>query len=285
MVRLAPVVIGKDLANPTAAAAGIDVRGDVLMVMAGTSGGSEAALRMLPPTGTLDATNLRLPSGLGYSTSDLILITNVATNQSRNCLVQQVGTRTASDATQSLPLAGTYYTATGLSDYGVDSLVTKIGNAAGNMPLFNLYGVGENRTLFSYDLLQPAASAPEVAVAEGVVEMRAIYLTDPDNDGSPLVWVDPGANALFAADTLVNGSTTSQDRLRSIVAVRVGLIMRTSLEERAADYQPPTRQIILFGDTTVPQQRDLDATGEINYRFRTVDVTIPIRNVALSPLP
>lgn len=279
-VRLAPIIIGKGLAD-----SGGQVRGDVLAVMGGTAGFGESPQPVQP--GSVTATNLRLSNTLGYATDDLVLLSD--TGVAAGCMLQQVGAHLRTDTGQDLPLAGTYYAAAGtkvnLADFGGSTIAIQLGNASANPPQFQMFGVGANSTLFSYDLLQPAAA--DVPVADGVVEMRALYRVDnsASYDGSILAWVDPVAGSGYEASVLTDGSPASQVKLRRIVAIRLGFILRTSLQERPQDYQLPAGTILtLFGDLagTLPQTRALSG-GDLNYRYRTVDETIPLRNVLLAP--
>lgn len=298
-VRLAPFVIGKDLAN-----VGTDVRGDVLMVMAGTAGVGESPQSVTP--GSVDLTTdptkptLQLQTTLGYVTDDMLLLADPVVTG--GCLMQQVGSgHLATDAGPVLPLGGTYYRATGtnvnLASFGTSTTALQLGRDVANPPLFRLFGVGANNTLFSYDLLQPSTATPppEAAVSDGIVEMRAVYGLDTTSppDGKLDTWVD--ATDAFAASILTNGSTTSATSLRQIVAVRIGLILRTPLQERSPSssgsgvLSPETfaqasgTTLTLFGDLPGLQKTRTLTPAELGYRFRTVEVTIPLRNVLLAP--
>ena len=299
-LRLAPFVIGKGFADTTGA--GAEVRGDVLIVMGGTAGVGELPQTVLP--GSVIATtpaSLRLPNTLGYRSGDLVLLAD--TGVVGGCMLQQVGTRSATEYGQTLALAGTYFGATGtgvnLADFGAATVALQLGRHPENPPQFTAFGVGADRTLMSYDLLQPlpaGGGAPDSPIADGVVEMRAVYGVDTTSppDGALDGWVD--ASGSYSAANLTDGSAAAASRLRQIVAVRVGLIMRTSLQERAPSSsassvvgtetygQATGTQIRLFNDlpSAVRYTRTL-ATGELNYRFRTVEVTIPLRNVLMAP--
>ena len=301
-IRLAPLIIAKDLADTTGA--GAEVRGDILLVMGGTAGVGEAAQAVLPLASPLAADNLRLDNTLGYRDNDLVLLANRAVPA--GCMLQQVASRPAGDYGQSLPLAGNYFHTGGgvvaLADFPADTLALQLGRDVANPPQFQAYAVGANRTLFAYDLLLPATGAArDVPVADSVVEMRAVYGLDTTGptgkpDGILDSWTD--ATGLFAASALTDGSVVARERLRQIVAVRIGLILRTALQERAAPtsasgvtdqetYQQASGTVLaLFGDlpAAVQRTRALGST-ELGYRFRTVEITIPLRNVLMAPLP
>jgi len=306
-VRLAPLIIGKDLANTTGT--GAEVRGDVLLVMAGSAGVGESPQQVNAGSVSVATSppQLLLQNTLGYATNDLVLLSD--TGVSAGCMMQQVGTHAATDYGQVLPLAGDYYKANGtnvaLTNFGGSTIALQMGSSTTNRPQFFAYSVGENRTLFSYDLLNPLPTGgvdnrPDVAIADNVVEMRAVYGLDTTSPPDGIIdgWVPATGN--FAASVLTNGSVNSRNLLRQIIAVRVGLILRTSLQERAAAtiasgataqetfQQPSTASLTLFEGLTDINGGSLSYTrsvtgGDALYRYRPVDVTIPLRNVQLAP--
>jgi type IV pilus assembly protein PilW len=288
-MRLAPLIIGKDMADTAT-----ETRGDVLRVMSGTSGVGENAQAVKPGSVTTD--EVSLPTALGYATNDLVLF---ADNSVSSCLVSQVGTHAYTLATPKLPLSGTYYRDP--SVFGADSIALQLGRYDDNLPQFLLIGVGDNNILFSYDLLKK--EPPDATITDSVVEMRALYGLDnkpvgPSGvslpDGVADEWVD--ATGDFDAAKLMNGSAASRQNLRQIVAVRVGLILRTSLAERSKASAPSgvtdaetteqgnAKTLTLFADQPTALQKIRTLTvAERAYRFRTVEVTIPLRNVLMAP--
>jgi type IV pilus assembly protein PilW len=303
-IRLAPVVIGKNLANTTGGSA--EIRGDLLMVMGGTAGVGESPQAI----STVGTNQILLDTTLGYRTNDMLLISDGSVPA--GCLIRQaVNHDDPLNSDQSLSLGGDYSAQDAsnvtLAQFTGTSVAMQLGNAVNNFPQFQLFGVGANNTLESYDLLKalPAGgSDPDVPIADGVVEMRALYGVDGTDDASPTDgtldrWVDPSGD--YLAQTLLDGSPTGQSRLHRIVAVRVGLILRTSLAEHAPQ-TPTTRDVVntetyqaakgtkvtLFNDmkaadgTSLRYERTL-TDAERSYRFRTVEITIPLRNVILAP--
>ena len=275
-LRLAPVIIGKGMADVAGG-----VRGDVLMVMGSTAPFGGSPQGVLPTSVT--STELRLPNTLGYRKNDIILLADAAVPG--GCMIQQANFAVAGSTDQLMPLAGTYYASVGkdvkLVDFGGNSVVVQMGNAVDNLPQMHLYGVGVNSTLVSYDLLQlPAADVP---LADGVVEMRALYGVDTTAtpDGSLDAWVDPVAGSGYEANVLMNGSAASQGLIRRIVSIRIGFVLRTSLPEK--DYATPAGSVSMFGDLGAgfKYTRAVPA-AEQNYRHRTVEITIPMRNVLLA---
>lgn len=272
LFRLAPVVIaqGQSLAGS-----------DVLIVMAGTSGFSESPLRVLP--GSVTSDTLRLDNTLGLNASDLVLIAE----NGRGCQLEEVNTPFTGSNDQQLPFGGTYYTTTGadgsLTAYATSgsAYAIPIGSSTSNPPQFALYGVGANNTLFSYDILRTAGGDAVVPMADGVVELRALYGIDSDGDGKLDTWVDPGTGD-YAAASLLDGSSAAGTRLRNILAIRVAMILRTSLSERGDPVAQPTLTLFQDLDPALQQIRTLTAT-ERQFRHRVVETTIPLRNVLMLP--
>ncbi len=279
-VRLAPVVIGKGFADASAT----DVRGDVLTVMAGTAGFGETPLTV--KTSSITTTQMILDNTVGYAAGDLVLLADPGVGA--GCMVQQIAAPASGGV---LPFNGAYYNTAGnisgvnLASFGASTVSIQLGSNPGNPPQFTLYGVGDERTLFSYDLLQPGSSTNPIPIADGVVEMRAVYGLDttPTPDGTLDAWMDPVTGSGYAEAELTNGSATAQDNLRRIVAIRLGFIMRTSLQERDA-VTPSGTVLTLFSDLPVAVQQTRTISGnEAFFRYRTIEVTVPLRNVLVAP--
>jgi type IV pilus assembly protein PilW len=290
---LAPVLIQDGGAD-----SGGDIRGDLVTVMAGTGGFSETPplVNVSSVQGTGSSGSLRLANTLGFHNGDLVILGDAGVPQ--GCMTVQVdGLPSSGGGTATLlPLAGQYYTATGsnvaLGSFGGNSYAMQIGNALGNPPQFAIYGVGADRTLFTYDLFQFGAIDAPVPLAEGVVEMRAIYGLDETNppDGTLDRWVLPTVASGFDIATLSNGSDVSRRRLRQIIAVRLGFVLRTPLKERemvlGSDYDATTGgySLQLFSDLDASVHRTHAVSGDDRYyRFRTIEMTVPLRNVLLAP--
>jgi len=273
-VRLAPVLIGKGLANK-----GAVIRGDVLTVMSGAGGFGELPLSVKP--GSVTATTLRLSNVLGYNAGDLVLVADASVGG--GCMLQQV----ASAATDTLTLGGDYYKVAGtdvsLTAFGDSSVAIQLGSTPNNPPFLQLFGVGDNNTLFSHDLLRATGTDIDVPIADGVVEMRALYGVDTDAipNGTLDAWVDPAGSGYAVAD-LTDGSAAAQLKLRRIVAIRIGLILRTSLQERDP-VSPTGTTLTLFNDLGALKQTRTLSDAERNFRFRTLEFTVPLRNTMLAP--
>lgn len=270
-VRLAPVIVHAGAGNGGS---------DVLAVMSGASALGEQPIPV--QAGSVTGTLLRLPATVGLRADDLTMVLQDQTN----CMVQQVAAGFAGGASQQLNFGGTYAANTinsvNLDSFGVGTaaFLAPIGNAAGNQPAFQLLGVHSNTRLMTFDLLRLDGSNTTTPIADGVLDLRARYGVDSDNDGRVDTWVSP-ATAPWNAATLQDGSTTSRDNLARILAVRVGLILRNNVPERNA-VSPAS--LVLFSDlaSTLQVTRTLSAT-EQQLRYRTLEFTVPLRNVMMKP--
>lgn len=251
---------------------------DILMVAGGASGLGEVAMRVQPGSAATD--RLRVPTTVGMRGGDLVLVAE----QGRGCMVQQVATPFTGGATQDLVFGGTYAQAVidslALAGFASTNLasVSVLGSGTGNRPVFQLIGVGAAETLFSHDLLALDGGDTPVPIADGVVDLRARYGVDSNADGRVDTWVVPGASGFSAAE-LTDGSAAAANRLMTIMTVRIGLLMRTDHIERE-DVSQTT--VTLFADlpTAAQVSRTLSA-GERRLRFRTVEFTVPLRNVMM----
>lgn len=270
-LRVAPLLVARGQS-----AAG----SDVLMVMGGNGAAGDVPRQIR--SGVTGTNNLRLNNTVGLASGDLGL---VAQDGTTDCLIEQVNvtdTTTFNAAgNEVLPLGGRYLTSTGattslatLAASGT-AYYTPLGNTAANNVQFQLIGVGANRTLFAYDLLRSAESGSDAdalqAIADGVVELHALYGVDTNGDGIINDWVDPGSTDYAIATVM-----TQPAILRRIVAVRVALVMRSS-ELNKDDVSPQT--LTLFSDLATALRRSV--TLDQHYRYRVIDTTIPLRNMLL----
>jgi type IV pilus assembly protein PilW len=312
-LRLAPVLILPNQTTPGVSGA----NSDMLIVMGGTSGTGGAASAFSNYAG---AAVINVPSNQGFLVNDIVLAaslqpasanyntagTAVSSITMADCIIEQVSSTLST--TNTLPLAGAYHSTNNTVDaLPLEASVMSLGNAVNNnAPQFVVLGVGDNNTLFSYDLLSTATnSTPR---AEGLFEMHALYGVDANCDGKigSDEWVKPTSSpytvselmtgigqeqVYWPSDTTARSSscstlTTANDHLQRILAIRIGLIMRTSRPEKDA---VTTSSITLFPDLATAKQttRALktdteDATRlEQHYRYRTVDIKIPLRNALI----
>ena len=181
--RIAPAVIF---------AGASDGGSDVLAVMTGNAGYSESGSAVLP--GSVTASDLRLRNTLGFNSNDLVLLYD----DTAGCVLQQVQSPFTGSTSQTLPFGGTYsggeVDGVNLTSLGLGNTMytIAIGNVVTeNQPQFQYFGVGASNTLFSYDLLQLGTSDASLPMADGVVELRALYGVDTNDDGMGYTYGEP----------------------------------------------------------------------------------------------
>lgn len=278
--RLAPVLIAPGQTTPAISGAA----SDVLIVMSG-AGGSAPIPVPFADDAVATTQTVSLTNTFNFSASDMVLVTDqpASSGGPSNCLLEQVATGFSGGSSQTLSFSGDYYAAsvdsTSLAGYTTKGSVLNLGNASGNAPSFLVLGVGDHNTLYSYDLLQ-TSSTPLAPIVDGVFELHALYGLDTDDDGKVDSWVSPSATG-YTPSALMDGSSTATASLLKIRAIRVGLIMRTSLPEK--DAVATTTTLTLFSDlgSTLQYQRVLASGDEQRYRYRTLEATIPVRNTML----
>jgi type IV pilus assembly protein PilW len=287
--RLAPAIIYQGASQAGS---------DVIAVMAGAAGFEQTGQQLISvPT----ATSLNPSQSSTVNPNDMLLITDASGTSMHDCLVEQVSS-TYTSGSLPITLAGTYYTAglssgTQLNSFSVSGNYVNIGTlsaSANNSPSFLLFGVGPsptssgtatNYSLFSYDLLQTAGATTATPFADSVIVMRALYGVDTSTTADGVIdsWVDPGsATAGYDPTTLLNGTPASADKLRRIKAIRLGLIMRADIAEKAT---VTTAAPTLFSDLGAALTYTLPGTATApapvfngKYRYRTLESTIPLRN-------
>lgn len=258
-IRLAPVIIINDPAG---------ANGDIIITMSGSGGLGETPTRFLPTANSL--TQLNLQSVIGFRAKDIALLLGSAATQP--CFISQVSnTFVPAEGVSTVDLAGEYYQGT-INGNQINTANTFAINL-GKTPAFTMLGVGANNTLFMYDLLKASATVANPSTfIENTYALQAMY--GVDNDGNAAVasitWVPP--TGLYTATNLLDGSAAANARLASIVAIKVGLVLRTDLDETKTVSQ---NKVTLFGDTANPVDVDLNPT---TYRYRSFESTIPLRN-------
>jgi len=152
----------------------------------------------------------------------------------------------------------------------------------GPQPTLNVWSITGGRVLSRTERF---AATPAIPVAEGVVNVKAEYGVDLDNDGQI-------ANAEW--------QTAAPADFRTVLAIRVAVLVRSRQFERNGDTQstvptpvtpnaptyftysgPPVRTFLMTNvDGTLP---DANVPGDPNnwrhYRYRVYERVIPIRNL------
>ncbi|QRF57573.1 PilW family protein [Variovorax paradoxus] len=267
-LRMAPVLIGKGQSS--------DGKSDVLLVMSGNAAAGDVP-RPILAKGASDNI-MRLDNTVQIKKNDIVLVSQVG----KDCLIEQVDSAFVDSASNELlTLNGTYYTAgTGttlatLTGSGA-AYLTPLGNATAQNVQFQLFGVGANATLFSYDLLRFDGNDAPQAMAEGVTAMYAIYGLDTNTDGILNEWKAPDATG-FDIKTMMETPALS----RQVVAVRVALVLRTSTYEKEA--VSSTIPAMFVGTGAARNAVTLTSDDDKHYRWRVVEFTVPLRNVLLLP--
>lgn len=261
-LRMAPVIIYDEAAG---------VGGDVIMTMAGSGGLAEVATKFT--AGSASSNLLNLLTTVNFSKNQQILM--LGSSSGANCLVSQVAsTFVPTVGSGQLPLSGVYYQATidGVSVSSFSSLVLSLGES----PSFSLFGVGSNNTMFKHNLLAPINNDPNQAnpsvLADSIFRMQAIYGVDTniDDNVASVTWVNP--TGVYSSANLLAGTQSAARNLMSIRAVKIALVLRSSLLEKAV-VSPAT--VTLFNDTNIPL---VVPTAETRYRYRVLETTIALRN-------
>ena len=159
-----------------------------------------------------------------------------------------------------------------------------------------LFGVDSNRTLYSYDLLQNlnrvAGTGGDVAqaIADGVVQLHALYGLDTNGDGKQDSWAGPG-DAGWDITTLTTSATRAAS-MKKIISVHVALIVRNDYYDlgpggTTASPTPVSPATLTWfngltngGGTSLQQSLALSATDR-QYRYRIFEFTVPLRNMII----
>lgn len=276
-LRLAPVLVFPGAGNGGS---------DVIAIATGTSGLAETTSTVLPNSTT--ATSLRMPNTVGMRGGDLLLVAEPGVG----CMMQEVASPFAGGATQQLNLGGVYASAVidglAMADFATtgSASVAALGNVAGNQPSFQLLGVNAESALVSYDVLQLGAQNAVQVMADGIADLRVLYgidSTPADTLFTVTQWVTPTDD--FAPAALTAGTAAAQARLMSIMAVRVGLVLRSDRVEKEGEEVAPEK-LTLFATMPEGLQYEVPISSlQQRQRHRTVEFTVPLRNIMLTVRP
>ena len=132
-----------------------------------------------------------------------------------------------------------------------------------------------NNVLYSRNLFDPDATP--VPLASGVVNLKAQYGVDSNNDGYLDDWVS-AAEMGWDAATLMGNAGTKIEQLSSIKAVRIALVTRSEQFDR--DVTTDFSHVVFncpANDGTCDGR--LTVTAPKNWRYRAFETVIPLRNV------
>lgn len=246
--RMAPVVIQQNATSNS----------DMLIVMSGSAGYGEVAIES---AGVPTSNTLHLFNTLSFHQNDrLLVVEQPGGGAPAPCDIATAGAVGSNPSASDLPLSA----ALSGSSYSVNTTAINLGPN----PSLQLYGVDSNYALVGFDLL--AGSTLNV-ISDGVMEMHALYGIDNTGSGS-ITWTKPEGN--YAADQLMNGSSSANQRLTSIKAIRVGLITRSAVEDKK-EVSPANLE--MFVDTGLTKTINL-TDAQKKFRYRVLEATIPLRN-------
>lgn len=247
---------------------------DTLAVVAGNPAGTVFKSQV---QSTSTGSTLVLDNALGIANGDYLIGATTA----GNCQVGKANIVTT--ASNQLTLSANDSPPTGLiaAAYIFD---------LGQQPVFSLYGVDTStNSLVTYDLLRRAGNITQ-PLAEGIVAIKALYGVDDGvanatipgsgvlNDGVVDEWVQPTGN--WSIQTIMATQASAAQAFQQIKAIRVVVVARSKLPERAADYVGAST-LKVFSDIPTLQYT---ISTQPQYRYKVYDTTIPIRNALISRL-
>ncbi|MBK7744757.1 MAG: PilW family protein [Betaproteobacteria bacterium] len=156
-------------------------------------------------------------------------------------------------------------------DFTSESLLFNLGQAT-RVQRVRYYVDPATSVLYSQNLLRP--DLPPVPLASGVINLKAQFGIDTDNDGFLDDWVE-ASEAGWDAATLMAGAGTKIEQLSSIKAVRIGVVTRSEQFDPAATAFAHT----LFNCAAPPCDGAIDITAPAQWRYRVYETIVPLRNV------
>jgi hypothetical protein len=246
----------------------------------------------IPITGSNGPT---VESTIGFVPGEWVLVTN--SSGVGDCMITRVGPSFAGSSADNLFLPLTDAAVGSAANLlAVNSHVVALGK--GPSANFTMYGVGkrtsaDNNALQSLDLLNSKYDTAE-SVGDDIVMMRAVYEVQPLST-DPLTWTNPAKDVSingnvysYAPADLMSGLPAADKAIKSIRAIRLAMIVRAPINEKNTTnlLQKSNGASLAIFDSlaTAPQANAVAFSWSVpdgNFRYRVLEVTIPIRNELL----
>jgi type IV pilus assembly protein PilW len=160
---------------------------------------------------------------------------------------------------------------------GSSAMLFNMGPATGTQKVqydLTLAGVLRSTALFKADgTPNDGTSPPPNPLASNVVNMKLQYGLDTNNDGV-LEWVSAGTSPWTPPELMANTPATNLiAQLKTLKAVRIGIVVRGEQWDKSLPDAPWS----LFGGPPGGYGGTFPSVGG-NYRYRTYETVIPIRN-------
>ena len=237
---------------------------DALTVLYGASGSLSTSVAFLNNATITNSSGdpYQVLSPVGFSVNDYIVAT-----QGANCTLSTVkagGVAVAGTGIATIahtPVAGNMAT----TYQAVNASLVNLGQS-GSLGRVLYYVDPATSTLATEQMLPPAAVPSAVPVVADVVNLKAQYGLDTDNDGTVDTWqaaTDVWSSANMPLQPL---ATISQIR-----AVRIAIVTRSAQYEK----DPVTSGPLLMFDGSVSMNLTAD---QQHYRYKVLETVVPLRN-------
>jgi type IV pilus assembly protein PilW len=251
---------------------------DALTIFYGASGSLSTPV-LIQNNVTITAssgTPYQISSPVGFSPNDYVVI-----NQGSNCTFSKVNaggvtffngpppnTPYVYTSVAHTPLAGNMST-TYL--YAASASLVNLGQA-GSLGRVGYFVDSATGSLVTQQMLPPVAVPAAVPVVAGVVNLKAQYGLDTDNDGTVDTWQE-------ATGAWSSANLPSQP-LATIAQIRV---VRVAMVTQSAQYEkdPVTSGPLLMFDGSVSMNLTAD---QQHYRFKVLETVVPLRNAVWNAL-
>ncbi len=156
--------------------------------------------------------------------------------------------------------------------FGTDSLLLNLGPKGGGQRMAYDVASGVLRSTNLWDDTGAALGSPTPSpIASNIINMKLLYGVDDLAGG--LQWVAPAG--IWDPAALLTAPNSTLARIR---AIRIGLVVQGEQWDKAA---PDYTWTLFEGGTQI--SHTITAVGG-NYRYRTYETTIPLRNPIWNPM-
>ncbi|MEO9216224.1 MAG: PilW family protein [Rhodanobacter sp.] len=253
------------------ASGGTDAAGnakpDVIAVVGGNPAGTVFQVGVTAGTNT----TVTLDNAFGFTAGDYLLGTTTA----GNCVLGKASSISATAPNPITLSAADSPPTTSATGFTAATKVFDLGPS----PVLSLFGVDPtSHSLEVFDLLQRSGSTA-IPIADGIVQIKALYGVDTTGTGFVDTWVQP-TGTTWSIGSIMTSQATANAAYGKIKAIRVVVVAQSKLGERQSDYATGGSTLTLFPDLATSLQYTV--TTQSQYRYKVYDTTIPIRNALIT---
>jgi type IV pilus assembly protein PilW len=248
---------------------------DEITVFYGGSSSLSTAVQLAGPQNPA----YQVPAPLGFSPNDVIAVVLPATSTCTLSTIDAGGV--AVDTAGIATITHTRFAGDPDAGYSTSASLVNLGPAAAMVRIVYSVDLTTNslRTQDQFTKTPPLTTATTPApLVSDVVNLKAQYGLDTDNDGIVDTWQDATSGVWTAASLPTQPIAT----LKQIRAVRVAIVTRSGQHEKDVVTTGPLRMFCAPAGPPCPVEMAVTGDDQ-HYRYKVLETIVPLRNALWNP--